>query len=1000
MHKNKNLYNEHSIITEDPRTYTRRVPSVYLGSQQYNSNLIKEVFANAVDEHAIGHGNVITVEIDTEKNIYSVEDEGQGFLVNAGIDKDGETILQRSFDKLNTSGKTSADGVYEGTALGLNGIGAKLTNWLSKKLHVITYRDGEFEEIWFKDGIFNKRNVGKKEHHSGTKVTWSPDPQFFNENKPDINALMSHFEIIAALCPELTIKLKYNGKHTEYKEPNGISGYIDKKVSNKELFTNRFICDRAIGKDRLNICLTYTSDYSENIDAYVNLGHTDSGQHITIFRTAFVRAVNKYAVDAGLLKKSDKNLTAAEISEGLYVVCNITTTTAKYDAQNKSRIDDIDGKIINAVIGGDFATWLINNPNDAKIIIERAITARKAREAAQKAKEKIREAGNTNKKSIFVDLPSKLSDAYPKNKRDRSQCELYICLTGDTKIKLLNGTNPTIESLVGQQNLWAYSTNERGSMIPAQIKKVFKTQETNTLIKISFNDGSSIECTPEHKFLDRDSCTWVMAKDLVKDQSLFSMKFKYGKDGRESVFISNGKDYTINQGTLGKYYHGLWEPTHVRVARLLGIAKEYDGITLMNIHHNDFNKCNNDPSNLSYITAKEHMSIHNRYNHDIGLMAYENKHFSDESRKRMQTAVYRRSADGIDRQRTAVSQAWKDGKYINATFAKFNTSAKRRLPNGKDYTQAMKYCKYGKSLLDQDIDINETNWELYRPKKSGGYSLAKWKTVLSYFDNNVEYFIDCCKNYNLKVNNIEYVYYDKPIPVYCLDIDNPFHSFVLENGIITHNCEGDSAVSSINAVKDSTFQATFPIRGKILNCQKATPEKVYANSEVANITKTLGLDIDKVTGKLIYDPKKLRYNKIIIASDEDVDGFAIASLLITVFNWLCPELIHNGHLYHVHGALFKATFNDKTYKLFYTDYEYQAWKKTNTRNYTLSRAKGLGELTSDETHEQLVDPETRNLHQLVVEDVAEFEKYLEMFQGTEVDPRRDYLEEHFTDYME
>lgn len=639
MTKSKNLYNEHSIVTETPREFTRRVPSTYLGSSRHNTNLIKEIFANAVDEHAIGHGNIINVEIDTEKNVYSIEDNGQGFLVNAGIDKDGETILQRSFDKLNTSGKTSADGVYEGTALGLNGIGAKLTNWLSKKLHVITYRDGKFEELWFKDGIFQKRNVGEKEHNSGTKVTWNPDPQFFSENKPDIVALISHFEVIAALCPELTINLTCDGKTTTFVEPNGIAGYIDKKVKGKELFTNRFSCDRSIGKDRLNICLTYTSDYSENIDAYVNLGHTDSGQHITVFRTAFVRAINKYATDMGLLKKSDKNLTAAEISEGLYVVCNITTTTAKYDAQNKSRIDDIDGKIINAVIGGDFATWLINNPNDAKIIIERAITARKAREAAQKAKEKIREAGNTNKKSIFVDLPSKLSDAYPKNKKDRSQCELFIG-------------------------------------------------------------------------------------------------------------------------------------------------------------------------------------------------------------------------------------------------------------------------------------------------------------------------------------------------------------------------EGDSACSSINAVKDSTFQATFPIRGKILNCQKAAPEKVYANSEVANITKALGLDIDRTTGKLIYDTKKLRYNKIIIASDEDVDGFAIASLLITVFNWLCPELIHNGHLYHVHGALFKATFNDKTYKLFYTDYEYQAWKKTNTRNYTLSRAKGLGELTSDETHEQLVDPETRNLHQLVVKDVAEFEKYLEMFQGTEVDPRRDYLEEHFTDYME
>ena len=632
-----NLYTEDSIVSETPREFTRRVPSTYLGSSKKNTNLVKEIFANAIDEHAIGHGNQIDVIIDTKTNTYIVKDNGQGFLVNAGIDEDGETILQRSFDRLNTSGKTTQDGVYQGTALGLNGIGAKLTNWLSKNLEVITYRDGEFEQLFFEDGIFVKRNVGKKDMPSGTVVTWQPDPQFFAENIPDDSALCSHFEIIAALCPKLTINYTYNGKSTKFQEPGGINAYVEKKVKGKELFANRFIMERNIGKDVLNICLTYTSDYSENIDAYVNLGHTDSGEHIKAFHTAFTKAVNKYATEVGLLKKSDKNFSTAEISEGLYVVCNMTTTTAKYDAQNKSRIDDIDAKIINAVVGGDFATWLINNPSDAKIIVERALTARKAREAAQKAKEKIRDAGKVNKKTLFVDLPSKLSDAYPKNKKDRSNCELYIT-------------------------------------------------------------------------------------------------------------------------------------------------------------------------------------------------------------------------------------------------------------------------------------------------------------------------------------------------------------------------EGDSAASSINATKVSTFQACFPIRGKVLCCQKATPDKVFGNQEIANITKALGLDIDKSTGKLIYDEKKLRYSRIIIATDEDADGYDIASLLLTVFNWLCPELIEKGHIYRVHGALFKATFSDGTYETFQTDAEFEKWKKTNKKSYKLSRAKGLGELTKEETYEQLVNPMTRDLRRLVVEDMNEFNKYLEMFKGADIDPRRLYLEEHYNDY--
>lgn len=636
----KNLYNASSIGTEDSRTFCRRVPSTYLGSSRHNTNLVKEVFANCIDEAVIGHGDTINVNIDVNKNYYSIEDFGQGFLINEpGIDKktgkpmtDGKTILQRCFDTLNTSGKTSEDGVYEGTSLGLNGIGAKLTNWLSLKLNVITHRDGQFEEINFVDGLFKNRKVGKTKRPSGTIVTWSPDPQFFAENAPDINMLENHFAIIAALCPNLTINFNCNGKSTTYAEPGGINAYVDRKVKGKELFSNRFVMERAIGKDKLNICITYTSDYSENIDAYVNLGHTDAGAHIGAFHTAFVKAVNKYATDVGLLKKNDKNFNNAEIAEGLYVVCNITTTTAKYDAQNKSRIDDIDTKIINSVVGGDFATWLINNPADAKIIIERALQARKAREAAQKAKEKIRDAGKVNKKSIFVDLPSKLSDAYPKNKKDRSECELMIC-------------------------------------------------------------------------------------------------------------------------------------------------------------------------------------------------------------------------------------------------------------------------------------------------------------------------------------------------------------------------EGDSASSSINAVKDSTFQACFPIRGKILNCQKATPDKVYGNAEIANITKALGLDIDKSTGKLIYDVKKLRYSKIIIATDADADGSQIAMLLCTVFNWLCPELFTNGHIYRVYGALYKATFADKTYKLFQNDAELESWKKTNPKvKFTLARAKGLGEMTKEETDEQLVDPSTRNLKRLYVENYDRFLTYLEAFEGSDNAARKEYYE--------
>lgn len=634
MSKKNNLYDENSIISESPREFTRRVPSTYLGSSRHNSNLIKEVVANAVDEFVIGHCDNIKIKIDTKKNSYIVEDNGQGFLVNAGIDQDGKTILQRSFDTINTSGKTSEDGVYQGTALGLNGIGAKITNWLSTSLHVKTYRDNEYEEIWFKDGLFDKREVGKEEHSSGTIVEWSPDPQFFKVNAPDIEYLKTYFEEISALCPELTIELNYNGSDFIYHTPEGLDALMSKRVTNKELFSNRFIISRELGKDKLNICLTYTTDYSDNITAYVNLGHTDSGMHLSAMKTAFVKAVNKYASENNLLKKKDKNFSSNEISEGLNIIFNMTTTTAKYDAQNKSRIDDIDATIINNVMSGDFATWLSNNPSEAAIIVERALNSRKAREAAKKAKDKIRGVSKKSN-SLFIDMPTKLADAYPKNKKDRSYCELYVC-------------------------------------------------------------------------------------------------------------------------------------------------------------------------------------------------------------------------------------------------------------------------------------------------------------------------------------------------------------------------EGNSAASSITATRDASKIGVLPIRGKILNCMKASLDKVYANQEIADITRALGLDVDKDTGKLIYNPKKLRYNKIVIATDADADASSITMLLCTVFDWLCPELFTNGHIYKVYGALFKVTLPDNSYLLFSNDKEFNEWKEQNKDlKYKVARAKGLGEMTAEETFEQLVNEETRNLKMITTEDYEEFEKYLNIFEGADVTARKEYLEKYY-----
>lgn len=861
--KDKTLYTETSISTEEPREFTRRSTSTYLGSSKTNTNLIKEIFANSVDEVFIGHGDTINVLTDIDNNRYVVQDFGQGFLINAGIDEKGRTILQRSFEVMNTSGKNSADGVYSGNALGKHGIGAKLANWLSTKLIVRTVRDGEYEKLWYKDGLFEKREVGKTNESSGTVVEWYPDPQFFTTNEPDYNFLLVFFEEVSALIPNLTTNFTYikDGKKKEhtFHIPDGINYLVTERVGDEELFSNRFLVDRTMGSEKISMCLTYTSDYSEKIVSFVNLGKTEGGDHISAFKSVFTRTLNKYAQETNKLKAKEKNLTSSELMEGLYVIFNVTTTTVKYDAQNKNVVDYIDSTLINQTISGDFATWLMNNPNEADIILERALVARRAKEASKKAKEKIRETAKKDKTSLFGDFPTKLVDAYPKNRNDRSNCEIFICLKGDTKIKLLNGTDVEIESLIDKKDFWAYSSDLDGRMIPAKVSRVFKTQEVNKLLRITLSDSSYVECTPEHKFLDRLTGEWVEAKTLVTGQSLYSIKTRIGTNfsmvGRPEIWIPG--HYTKSTSKTRRN-QGKWIPLHRYVKSFFEELKiGYD------VHHKDLNKLNNEPENLLQVTKKEHLAIHNRINYDNGIMEYENKHFTEESRYRMQYGSHFRTEEGIERQREAARKSWENDRHNpNRIWARYNAN-ERYDECGRDKTVVAKYLKCVKTFLDNGIEVTADNWAKHKQELL--YALApNYQTIVEMF-GSIETAIEEAKNYNLSVVSIEEVTYENAIPVYCLTVENDYHSFVLSNGLVTHNCEGDSASVNIKDTRDSTFQACFPVRGKVLNCLKATTDKVYANAEIAGLVKALGLKVDENTGKLVYDAKKLRYSKIIIA---------------------------------------------------------------------------------------------------------------------------------------
>ena len=986
--------------------------------------------------------------------------------------------MQRSFDVMNTSGKTSADGVYSGTSLGLNGCGAKLDNWLSKKLIAKSVRDGEYEKLWFKDGIFQKRELGKTNESSGTIVEWYPDEQFFASNEPDFSFLCNYFEEICALVPNLTTNFTYikNGveKKFKYHTPEGLRHLITERVGDKELFSNRFIVDRAMGSEKISMCLTYTSDYSEKIVSFVNLGKTEGGEHISAFKSVFTRTINKYAQETNKLKAKEKNLTSNELMEGLYVIFNVTTTTVKYDAQNKNVVDYIDSTLINQTISGDFATWLMNNPNEADIIIDRALVARRAREASKKAKEKIRETAKKDKTSLFGDFPTKLADAYPKNRNDRSKCEIFICegdsasvnikdtrdstfqacfpvrgkvlnclkattdkvyanaeisglvkalglkvdentgklvydakklryskiiiacFTGDTKVKSLDGNSYSFKELVDNnvKTLWAYSIDKNGNVVPSLAKNIRKIKEVNKLVKITLDNGKVIKCTLDHKFMLPD-LSYEEAQNLKVGQSLMPIYTKI-ENKHEMYFDRNSGKYKYTHDLVGNTI--LAKEKEDALDRLQN-EEHFPSQDHICIHHKGVfaqnNSLNNTPENLEWLTLKEHFIEHSKLNKtDKG------KEYFRELHKEGKLKNWGETYNGSEKHIEDVKNAWKEGKYANCYnhFAEYNKtqankdSCKKSNSNPlhilhSKQTKSLKTIKY---IIENGLEINEENYNYN--KCQGAVLFSNLNTLFNSLEEAIELSKDVdISNYSLKREQ------DNNVEVWKRSRVASVIKKLVDKGLELTEENYNSVRSKSN--KDPKFETILTVFDSYEDAYEAG--KHYNH-------KIVDIELLDVENEPVYCMEVPEYHNFLLDADVvihncdgDSDGNHISLLLITALNWLCPELLTNGHVYRVYSALFKVTFPDGTYLLFQDDKSFDAWREKNpNKKYKVTRAKGLGELTKEEAYEQLTQVSTRNLKQLEVSDYDEFMRVLTIAMGEDSTQRSELLDIHYEEMGE
>ena len=405
-------------------------PGMYIGSvgPEGVRHITLEIISIAVDEYLNGACNRVVVSYSTEENLVRVIDNGRG--VPFGKAEDGSETLVNIYTKLHTGAKFDSEGkTGYNTSGGMNGVGAKATNALSKMFHVQSVRDGKIADAHFEKGelINYKEYKDATQNITGTTVEFIPDPEIFKEGTTlDTNLLRKQLQELAFLSPGLTFVLRVDSNTEEIASKNGLLDYLDYLAKEKGNLTQKFFAETNEGRIGVKVAMMYVDQYTDSYKLYTNSIPNSSGTHLTGFRTALTSTINTYARAKGLLKEKDENFTGDDLKEGLVLILSLTMPDPVFSGQTKDVLSSTEGRtIVQRLCAQSLATWLNSNEKDAKAIINKALLARKARENARKAKENVRNAAAKTSRAV---LPGKLADC---SSRVRSDCEIFI-VEGDS----------------------------------------------------------------------------------------------------------------------------------------------------------------------------------------------------------------------------------------------------------------------------------------------------------------------------------------------------------------------------------------------------------------------------------------------------------------------------------------------------------------------------------------------------------------------------------------
>ncbi len=1044
-------YDSGNITVLEGLEAVRKRPGMYIGSTSVRGlhHLVYEVVDNSIDEAMAGFATTITVTIHKDGSL-TVVDDGRG-IPTKEHPQYKMSALTVVLTKLHAGGKFDKD-TYKVSG-GLHGVGVSVVNALSTHLKAVVFRDNTIYTQEFIRGVPQEDvRIGGTSTQTGTSITFTPDPEIFETVIFDFDILQSRLREMAFLNAGIRISLadERTDKSKEFFFEGGLKSFVEHLNRTKTALHEPVLFSGERDAVVVDLAMQYTEGYQEAVFSFVNNINThEGGSHLSGFKSALTRTINSYAQKN---KLSDTALSSDDVREGLTAVLSVKVPEPQFEGQTKTKLGNSEVKgITESIIADGLSTYLEENPKEAKAFIQKAVSAAKAREAARKARDLVRRKNVLESSS----LPGKLADCQEK---DPVKSELFLvegdsaggCFSGDTKISLADGREITFELLVQEQNEgkqhFCYTLTENNNICIAPIINARITKKNVNVVDVHLDNGEVITCTPDHLFRLVEG-GYERADKLTSDMSLAAL-YRRVSEVKDWMTIA-GYELVFNPSDQR------WVYTHVLADEYNLKTNKYAVNNGSHRHHKDFDKRNNCPTNIVRLPRQEHLRIHQehikktlhtpetiakcnrikrseKYRRQASKKSLKHsKMLSEKAKKQWKNKEYRAymknsflTAYNTDKtlresilqrlneeqkkywskQENRVKQSRRVKKYFDMHPEKKEALSKKAREQWK--SQSLRKWRSEKTRQQWKNPVtrakrlhlyNITYWvhsmRLIKQLVSQGKSLDTYelerkqlrnKNILR-FDTFMNRF---CKNDTRKLNEFISVFnhrVTKVVPrsermnVYDAEVPGT-HNFALSAGVFVHN--------SAKTGRAREFQAILPLRGKILNVEKSRLNKVLSNQEISNIITALGCGVGEE-----FSLTKLRYHKVVLMMDADVDGAHITTLMLTLIFRYMRALIEQGHVYLAQPPLYLVKKgNRKEYA--YSDKDRDALVAQLGAPVGIQRYKGLGEMNPDQLWETTMDPATRVLKQITIEDAVAAEEMFNVLMGDAVEPRRAFIEEH------